>query len=352
IGHGCSWITGPGLNGTEVSRVEFRVSHQLGRRIGTSLQQDRKERARRAREAIEAALADSDLQLGRGKGKAMVPGGSGRTCTALLPVDGGEADRGEMATICRPHPVDLENWRDPAADALNDHCTEAWGIRLLDLSGRSSNASWIHDSVLSSSIRLCMAGFVKGRGCGTAGIEAKLAQQLACLKQRPLYGIFIDLRKVYDAMDRDRCMEIVEGYGVGPNMMRLIQTFWDEQKLVCCRASKRYGEPFKASRGVTQGGPLSPKIFNIMVDAIVREWIRLLLYKGREEETEVTVSDSVAEPLNTLSILLALLLYADDAYIASTSRRVVQDSMDILTELFDRVGILGQTQRRRKSRPE
>ena len=101
-------------------------------------------------------------------------------------------------------------------------------------------------------------------------------------------------------------MEIMEGYGVGPNMMRLIRTFWDEQKLVC-RAAKRYGEPFKASRGVTQGGPLSPKIFNIMVDAIVRKWIRLLLYMGREEEMEVTVSDSIAEPLNTLSILLALL---------------------------------------------
>ncbi|EJK51098.1 hypothetical protein THAOC_29764, partial [Thalassiosira oceanica] len=83
-----------------------------------------------------------------------------------------------------------------------------------------------------------------------------------------------------DAMDRDRCMEIMEGYGVGPNMMRLIRTFWDEQKLVC-RAAKRYGEPFKASRGVTQGGPLSPKIFNIMVDAIVREWIRQLFYEGR-----------------------------------------------------------------------
>ncbi|EJK59174.1 hypothetical protein THAOC_20641 [Thalassiosira oceanica] len=73
--------------------------------------------------------------------------------------------------------------------------------------GRSSKASWIRDSVLSSSILLC----------GTAGIlEAKLAQQLAYLKQRPLYGIFIDLLKAYDAMDGDRFMEIMEGLGLGP----------------------------------------------------------------------------------------------------------------------------------------
>ena len=66
-------------------------------------------------------------------------------------------------------------------------------------------------------------GFVQGRGCGTAGIEAKLAQQLAYLRQTPLYGIFIDLRKAYDAMDRDRCLEIMKGYGVGPND----PTCWD-----------------------------------------------------------------------------------------------------------------------------
>ena len=28
--------------------------------------------------------------------------------------------------------------------------------------------------------------------------------------------IFLDLHKVYDALDWDRCLEILEGYGVGP----------------------------------------------------------------------------------------------------------------------------------------
>jgi hypothetical protein len=122
----------------------------------------------------------------------------------------------------------------------------------------------------------CLHGFVKGKGCGTAGIEAKLVQQLAFIEQHPLYVIFIDLKKAYDAMDRERCREILVGYGVGPNMLRLILFFWDNALLVC-RASGRYGPEFQANRGVTQGGPLSPKLFNIMVDAIVREWLRLVL---------------------------------------------------------------------------
>ncbi|EJK63278.1 hypothetical protein THAOC_16076, partial [Thalassiosira oceanica] len=50
------------------------------------------------------------------------------------------------------------------------------------------------------------------------------------------------------------------------------------------------------------------------------------------------------KPINTLSILLAL-LYADDAYFASTSKSILQKSMDILTELFDRVGLRTNTEK-------
>ena len=61
---------------------------------------------------------------------------------------------------------------------------------------------------------------------------------------------------------------------MGPKAWRLIKTFWDNGVLVC-KAAGWYGLPFKAGRsitcGVTQGGPVSPTIFNLMVDAIIRE---------------------------------------------------------------------------------
>ena len=38
-----------------------------------------------------------------------------------------------------------------------------------------------------------------------------------------------------------------------------------------------FGKPFKAGRRVLQGGPVSPWIFNVMVDDIVREWLRQVL---------------------------------------------------------------------------
>ena len=38
--------------------------------------------------------------------------------------------------------------------------------------------------------------------------------------------IFLDLHKAYDALDRSRCLEILEGYGVGPRASRLLRTYW------------------------------------------------------------------------------------------------------------------------------
>ena len=68
-------------------------------------------------------------------------------------------------------------------------------------------------------------GFLSARGTGIAVIEAKLAQQLAYLEAEAFYVIFIDLRKAFDAMDQERCLRLLKGYGVGPKMRRLIKSF-------------------------------------------------------------------------------------------------------------------------------
>ena len=75
--------------------------------------------------------------------------------------------------------------------------------------------------------------FLAGRGTGTTTTEVKLAQQLAYIEQVPLYGVFIDLCKAYEAMDRRRCLKILKAYGVGPKMLKVNIFFWDHALLVC-----------------------------------------------------------------------------------------------------------------------
>ena len=69
-------------------------------------------------------------------------------------------------------------------------------------------------------------------------------------------------------MDRSRCLEILEGYRVGPIVRRLLTTYWRRLTMVA-REGGYYGEDFKGERGVTQGDPLYPTIFNVVMDAVV-----------------------------------------------------------------------------------
>ena len=73
-------------------------------------------------------------------------------------------------------------------------------------------------------------------------MEAKLEQQLARIFHEPLLQVFIDVRKAYDSLDRGICMEILRGYGLGPNLQRLLQQYWDRQKVVP-KTVKFYGRP-------------------------------------------------------------------------------------------------------------
>ncbi len=76
-------------------------------------------------------------------------------------------------------------------------------------------------------------GCHNGQGTGTAVIEVKRTQQLAHIEQALFYGIFIDLKKAFDAMNRELCLLILEGHGVGPNMHHLIRHFWDKASNLC-----------------------------------------------------------------------------------------------------------------------
>jgi hypothetical protein len=119
-------------------------------------------------------------------------------------------------------------------------------------------------------------------------------------------------------------------------MRRLIRHFWDEATNVC-RASGNYGAPFKAGRGVTQGGPLLAKLFNIVVDAVVRELLQLL----REEMAPGPEEEELDQMMETLFAIF----YMDDAYLASRDPVFLQRAIDGLVSAFKRVGLETNTKK-------
>ena len=126
------------------------------------------------------------------------------------------------------------------------------------------------------------------------------------LKQIPLYGIFLDLRKAYDTLDRDRALDLLKAYGAGPQCLRLLKNFWEMQKVVA-KQSGYFGNPFDATRGVTQGDIISPTIFNIIADAVIRCWLATV------SEDDTDASDGLGHNITAR----AALFYADDGLVAS-----------------------------------
>ena len=77
---------------------------------------------------------------------------------------------------------------------------------------------------------------------------------------------------------------------------------------------------------MTQGDPLSPTIFNVVFDAMVRHWVTVMV-EGAEERGEC---GQEGRHHNSL-------LYADDGMVALSDPQWIQGAFSTLVGLFDRV---------------
>ena len=70
-----------------------------------------------------------------------------------------------------------------------------------------------------------MHGFREGIGTRTDTLKAKLLQKLIAMRETVLHAIFLNLRKSYDDLDRECCLKILAGYGVGPRKIYILRTY-------------------------------------------------------------------------------------------------------------------------------
>ena len=62
---------------------------------------------------------------------------------------------------------------------------------------------------------------------------------------------------------------------MGSRALHLLRRYWERLKMET-RAVGYYRETFRGERGITQGDPLSPTIFNVVVDSVIRHWESLV----------------------------------------------------------------------------
>ena len=94
------------------------------------------------------------------------------------------------------------------------------------------------------------------------------------------------------------------------------------------RVGRYYREAFKGARGVTQGDPLSPTIFNVVVDAVVRHWIDGMVEEA--DETGETGRDGRHQ---------SAVFYSDEGMVVLSDPAWLQGAFSSLVAIFDRVGL-------------
>ena len=114
---------------------------------------------------------------------------------------------------------------------------------------------------------------------------------------------------------------------MGTKLARIIGHYWEKQRIVHM-AGKFLGRSFGTGRGVTQGDPASPMIFNIVVYAVVQAVLTEIC--GPQEDHH-GLGWEVGER--------NLVLYADAGWIAGRDLDWVQNALAVMVEMFGRVGM-------------
>ena len=122
-------------------------------------------------------------------------------------------------------------------------------------------------------------GFGQGVGCMNQvfGVGQVCEEYLA--NGRDVFWAFVDLEKAYDTVDRHGMRHMLGVCGVGGRLLKAVPSFYVDSR-ACVWVGNVVSEWFLVNLGLRQGCVISPWLFNVYVDGVVREVNVGVLGKG------------------------------------------------------------------------
>ena len=113
------------------------------------------------------------------------------------------------------------------------------------------------------------AGFRKGRGTKDQIANIRWIIKKAREFQKNIYFCFIDYAKAFDCMDHNKLWKILKEMGIIDHLTCLLRNLYARQEATV-RAGHGTTDWFPIGKGVCQGCILSPCLFNLYAEYIMR----------------------------------------------------------------------------------
>ena len=152
------------------------------------------------------------------------------------------------------------------------NCDNYRGITLLSIPGKIFNRILLERmrDAVDAELRDNQAGFRSNRSCTDQITTLRIIMEQSLEWNSPLYINFVDFRKAFDSIHRETIWKLLRHYGVPEKLTTLIRKSYEEMSCQMVHQGKLTRE-FKVETGVRQGCLLSPFLFLLTIDWVMRK---------------------------------------------------------------------------------
>ncbi|XP_068082743.1 LINE-1 retrotransposable element ORF2 protein [Anabrus simplex] len=209
----------------------------------------------------------------------------------------------------------------------NRECSNHRGISLLSVPGK------VFSKILETRLRKeveakleeAQCGFRPNRSTQDLIFTVRMASAKLLEKNKTLHAAFIDLKQAFDRVPRSKLWKVLKEYGVSKSLCSSIMSLYKNCRNYVRTGNVRSAE-FTTRQGVRQGCSLSPLLFIVYLDHIMK--------LCHEKIKKLTVGNYLMRPVR-----FSDLAFADDLIVVASSEQNLQHNINVWVEELKEKGM-------------
>ena len=209
-------------------------------------------------------------------------------------------------------------------------CDNYRGIMLLSVPGKVLNRVMLErmKKTVDQKLRDNQAGFRQNRSCADQIATLRIIIEQSLEFTSPLYTVFIDFQKAFDSLDRSVLWKLMAHYGIPKKFITIIMNTYTGMRSRILHDGQ-LTDPFDITTGVRQGCLLSPFLFLLAVD-----WIMKQTTNNKRNGIQWTLMEQLDD-----------LDYADDIALLSHNHKQMEEKLSCLEERAAETGLIISTKK-------